>query len=333
MMPEINAKFHFPSKVVKLLFVRQQIMIDNKSIVDYITEFLEHAEINKNQAMKTIINYQHYLMRFVDFAGLIKPHEITTAITQKYRLYLNRITDKHGLPLSKKTQSYHMIALRAFLKYLLRMDIATLTPEKVDVGKLEQRSVEFLHTDEVKALLNTIDTTKVSGMRDIAIVELLYSTGLRVSEVVNLDRDRIDLIRREFMIRGKGSKTRIVFISKHAAQVVENYLATRQDNWKPLFISYSRPRNQGIKSLGEHKRLTALSIQNLVRVAALKAGIQKHVTPHTLRHSFATNLLQNGADLRSVQELLGHSSITTTQVYTHLTDRRLREIHEKFHST
>jgi site-specific recombinase XerD len=308
-------------------------MIDNKSIVDYITEFLEHAEINKNQAMKTIINYQHYLMRFVDFAGLIRPHEITTTITQKYRLYLNRVTDKHGLPLSKKTQSYHMIALRAFLKYLLKMDIATLTPEKVDVGKLEQRSVEFLHTDEIQALLDTIDTSKVSGLRDRAIVELLYSTGLRVSEVVNLDRDRIDLIRREFMIRGKGSKTRIVFISKHAAQMVENYLATRKDNWKPLFISYSRPRNQGIKSLGEHKRLTALSIQNLVRVAALKAGIQKHVTPHTLRHSFATNLLQNGADLRSVQELLGHSSITTTQVYTHLTDRRLREIHEKFHST
>ena len=308
-------------------------MIDNKSIVDYITEFLEHAEINKNQAMKTIINYQHYLMRFVDFAGLIRPHEITTTITQKYRLYLNRVTDKHGLPLSKKTQSYHMIALRAFLKYLLKMDIATLTPEKVDVGKLEQRSVEFLHTEEIQALLNTIDTSKVSGLRDRAIVELLYSTGLRVSEVVNLDRDRIDLIRREFMIRGKGSKTRIVFISKHAAQMVENYLATRKDNWKPLFISYSRPRNQGIKSLGEHKRLTALSIQNLVRVAALKAGIQKHVTPHTLRHSFATNLLQNGADLRSVQELLGHSSITTTQVYTHLTDRRLREIHEKFHST
>ncbi len=306
-------------------------MLDNKSIVDYITEFLEHAEINKNQAMKTIINYQHYLMRFVDFAGLIKPHEITTVITQKYRVYLNRINDKHGLPLSKKTQSYHMIALRAFLKYLLRMDIPTLSPEKVDVGKLEQRSVEFLQSEEIKALLATIDTSKTIGIRNLAIIELLYSTGLRVSEMVNLDRDRIDLIRREFMVRGKGSKTRIVFISKHAANMVENYLATRDDKWKPLFISYSRPRNQGIKSLGEHKRITALSIQNMVRTYALKAGIQKHVTPHTLRHSFATNLLQNGADLRSVQELLGHASITTTQVYTHLTDRRLREVHEKFH--
>lgn len=306
-------------------------MLDNKSIIDYITEFLEHAEINKNQAMKTIINYQHYLMRFVDFAGLIKPHEITTVITQKYRVYLNRINDKHGLPLSKKTQSYHMIALRAFLKYLLRMDIPTLSPEKVDVGKLEQRSVEFLQSEEIKALLDTINTSKTIGIRDRAIIELLYSTGLRVSEMVNLDRDRIDLIRREFMIRGKGSKTRIVFISKHAASMVENYLATRDDKWKPLFISYSRPRNQGIKSLGEHKRITALSIQNMVRAYALKAGIQKHVTPHTLRHSFATNLLQNGADLRSVQELLGHASITTTQVYTHLTDRRLREVHEKFH--
>lgn len=307
-------------------------MDDNKSIVDYITEFLEHAEINKNQAFKTIINYQHYLMRFVDFAGLIKPHEITTVIAQKYRLYLNRITDKHGLPLSKKTQSYHMIALRAFLKYLLKMDITTLSPEKIDVGKLEQRSVEFLHAEEVKMLLDVIDTSKKTGLRDRAIIELLYSTGLRVSELVNLDRDRVDLVRREFMVRGKGSKVRVVFISKTAAAMVKNYLATRDDNWKPLFISYSRPRNQGIKSLGEHKRLTPLSIQNMVKTYAYKAGIQKHVTPHTLRHSFATNLLQNGADLRSVQEMLGHASITTTQVYTHLTDRRLKEIHDKYHT-
>lgn len=306
-------------------------MEDNKSIVDYITEFLEHAEINKNQSIKTIINYQHYLMRFVDFAGLLKPHEITLPVVQKYRLYLNRINDKHGLPLGKKTQSYHIIALRAFLKYLLKMDIPTLTPEKIDVGKLEQRSVEFLQIEEVSALIDAIDNTKKSGARDLAMIELLYSTGLRVSELVNLDRDRVDLVRREFMVRGKGSKTRIVFVSERAASVVAEYLATRNDTWKPLFISYSRPRNQGIKSTGEHKRITPLTVQNTIKALALKAGIVKHVTPHTLRHSFATNLLQNGADLRSVQELLGHASITTTQVYTHLTNKRLREIHEKYH--
>lgn len=302
-----------------------------KTIVDYITEFLEHAEIEKNQSMKTIINYQHYLMRFVDFAGMIRPEQITLPVIQKYRLYLNRISDKHGEPLSKKTQSYHIIALRAFLKYLLKMDIATLSPEKIDVGKMPQRSVEFLQKEEIDRLFAAISTQKLSGLRDLAIVELLYSTGLRVSELVGLDRDKIDLIRKEFMVRGKGSKTRIVFISDQAKKVLESYLATRQDSWKPLFINYRHPRTTGNTTAGENRRLTALSVQNMIRKYAEKAGIIKHVTPHTLRHSFATNLLQNGADVRSVQELLGHASITTTQVYTHLTNTRLREIHEKYH--
>lgn len=306
-------------------------MSDNKSVVDYITDFLEDAELNKNQSFKTVLNYQHYLMRFVDFAGLIKPDEITLPVIQKYRLYLNRLNDKHGLPLGKKTQSYHIIALRAFLKYLGKMDIPSLNPEKIEVGKIEQRTVEFLEPTELKKLFDTLDTTTKNGLRDNAILELLYSTGLRVSELVNLNRDRIDLARQEFNVRGKGNKVRIVFISDRAKKAVEKYLATRDDTWIPLFISYSRPRNQGIKSTGEHKRLTALSIQNMIRTLALKAGIMKHVTPHTLRHSFATNLLQNGADLRSVQELLGHASITTTQIYTHLTDNRLKDIHKKFH--
>lgn len=305
--------------------------MDNKSIVDFITEFLEDAEINKNQSFKTVLNYQHYLMRFVDFAGLIKPNEITLPVIQKYRLYLNRINDKHGLPLSKKTQSYHIIALRAFLKYLGKMDIPSLSPEKVEVGKLEQRTVEFLTPEELKKLFNAIDTKTKQGLRNKAILELLYSTGLRVSELIALDRDRIDLERQEFNVRGKGSKMRIVFISEKAKKAVEDYLAIRQDNWKPLFISYSHHRTQGIKATGEDRRLTPLSVQNLVRTLALKAGIMKHVTPHTLRHSFATNLLQNGADLRAVQELLGHASITTTQIYTHLTDNRLKDIHKKFH--
>ncbi len=302
-----------------------------KTIIDYITEFLEHAEIEKNQSMKTIINYQHYLMRFVDFAGMIRPEQITLPVIQKYRLYLNRISDKHGQPLGKKTQSYHIIALRAFLKYLLKMDIPTLSPEKIDVGKMPQRSVEFLHKEELDRLLATIKTEKPAGLRDLAIVELLYSTGLRVSELVGLDRDKIDLIRKEFMVRGKGNKTRIVFISGTAKKVLENYLATRQDTWMPLFINYRRPRDTGSVALGENRRLTALSVQNLMRKYARQAGIIKHVTPHTLRHSFATHLLQNGADVRAVQELLGHASITTTQVYTHLTNTRLREIHEKYH--
>ncbi|MBI4836170.1 MAG: tyrosine-type recombinase/integrase [Candidatus Abawacabacteria bacterium] len=306
-------------------------MEDNKSVVDYITEFLEDAELNKNQSFKTILNYQHYLMRFVDFAGLIKPVEITLPIIQKYRLYLNRLNDKHGLPLSKKTQSYHIIALRAFLRYLGKMDIPSLNPEKIEVGKLEQRTVEFLEQKELNKLFSAINTKKVVGIRDKAIVELLYSTGLRVSELVSLDRDRVDLEKQEFTIRGKGNKVRIVFISDHAKKAVLNYLATREDTWKPLFINYRGSRDKGAKSTGEHRRLTPLSIQKMIRTYAFKANILKHVTPHTLRHSFATNLLQNGADLRSVQELLGHASITTTQIYTHLTDNRLKDIHKKFH--
>lgn len=300
------------------------------TLVDLITEFLDYVEIEKNQSMKTIRNYQHYLGRFVEFAGNIEPKDIDLKMVQKYRVFLNRYTNRNDQPLSRKTQNYHVIALRAFLKYLVRHDYDTLAPEKIDLNKAEARTVEFLSREELDEIFNAVDTSKKAGKRDIAILHLLYSTGLRISELVALNRSNINLERKEFMVVGKGRKPRIVFVSDDAAEYLKTYVATREDNFEPLFINYKR----GKTSIddGESRRLSAYSIQALVRKYARLAGIVKKVTPHTLRHSFATNMLQNGADIRSVQELLGHASITTTQIYTHLTNKRLREIHEKYHA-
>jgi len=299
-------------------------------LVDQITDFLDHAEIGKNLSAKTIENYQHYLNRFIEFAGNIDPKQIDLKLVQKYRIHLNRLRDKRGKNLSKKTQFYHLIALRAFLKYLSKMDIETLSAEKIELGKMPGRSVEYLDEAEMERFFNAVDTSDEIGKRDLAILETLYSTGLRVSELANLTRDQVNLERGEFMVRGKGNKPRIVFLSAEAKKRVKNYLQTRQDNWPYLFINY-RPGKTSDEVSGEGRRLSVYSIQCLVRKYALKAGIIKKVTPHVLRHSFATNLLINGADIRAVQELLGHSSITTTQVYTHLTNERLREVHKKFH--
>lgn len=299
-------------------------------INEYIRDFLEYCEITGNKSAKTIENYQHYLKRFQDFVGgNIDPKEITASRINNYRLYLNRFKDERGRGLSVKTQSYHIIALRAFLKYLIKKDVRTLAPEKIELGKIPARTVEVLSREELERIFKAVDHTKKNGPRDIAILETLYSTGLRVSELAGLNREQVDLKRREFMVRGKGKKPRIVFLSKKAADTIESYLKQRRDNYKPLFINL-RQGNGDI--LGDEKRrLSTVSIENLVRKYALKAGIIKKVTPHTLRHSYATELLINGADIRSVQEMLGHSSITTTQIYTHLTNKKLREIHEKFH--
>lgn len=312
----------------------------NEPLAKLVIRFLEHAEIGKNQSQKTIINYNHYLKRFVEWFGSEKlPKEITIDTIQNYRLYLNRLTDeKNEQLLTIKTQNYHIIALRAFLKYLIRNDIETLSPEKIDLSKMPDRSVEFLSREELERLFNQVDLSTIKGssqaqirLRDKAILQTLYSTGLRVSELVSLNRSQVDLNRREFMVRGKGRKTRIVFLSEIAVQAIEKYLATREDNFDPLFVNYRNAATKKDITLGEKRRLSTVMVELLVRKYAREAGIIKKVTPHILRHSFATELLINGADIRSVQEMLGHSSITTTQIYTHLTNKRLKEVHEKFH--
>jgi site-specific recombinase XerD len=300
-------------------------------ISQHIKEFLEYCEVTKNQSKKTIENYRHYLKRFQEFlAEDLNPKDITLKKVQNYRLYLNRLTDSHGKQLGVKTQNYHLIALRAFLKYLTKNDIKTLAPEKIELGKIPERTVEVLSREEIDRMFKSIDKTKKNAYRDTAILETLYSTGLRVSELAKLNRDQIDLKRREFMVRGKGKKPRIVFLSKKASESINSYLKERKDNFKPLFINSGKGQKQDILA-DEKRRLSTVSIENIVRKYALKAGIIKKVTPHTLRHSYATQLLINGADIRSVQEMLGHSSITTTQIYTHISNKKLREIHEKYH--
>lgn len=308
-------------------------------LTEIITRFLEHAEIGKNQSQRTIVNYRHYLSRFAKWLGAETGfdkegtlQDITLDKIQNYRLFLNRFTDERGRTLSRKTQNYHMIALRAFLKYCIKNDIQTLAPEKIELAKIPERTVDFLTREEFESIVQTVDTVKKTGMRDRAMLEMLFSTGLRVSELTGLNRDQVDVKRREFMVRGKGGKARIVFLSPRATEWLEKYLHIRSDHYKPLFINYGRTRTEKELSTGEHHRLTANSVQEIVRLAAKNAGLAKHITPHKLRHGFATDLLINGADLRSVQELLGHASITTTQIYTHVTNRRLREVHEKYHS-
>lgn len=296
-----------------------------------ITRFLENLEIGRGKSQRTVENYHHYLQRFADFVGDKKPGDFTLDDIHKYQLFLNRFKDARERGLSPKTQNYHLIALRAFLKYLVKQDVPTLAPEKIDLKKTGERIVDFLTRDEMDRLFEAIDISKKTGLRDRAILETLYSTGLRVSELVSLDRSQVDLERREFTIRGKGDKPRIVFLSERCVKWIKYYLAERTDNWEPLFISYGRNRDDDELGLGEKRRLTAYTIQTMVRTAAKIAGLGKKVTPHVIRHSFATEMLNNGADIRAIQEMLGHASITTTQIYTHSTNKRLREIHEKFH--
>lgn len=297
---------------------------------ELIDDYIEHLEVEGGRSAKTAENYHLYLDRFVEFSGDILVSKITREIVRKYRLWLNRYKTHDGSELALITQSYHLIALRGFLVYLSNRDIESLSPEKIILPKVARKQVTFLHYDEVERLLAHIPTDDEAGMRDRAIVELLFSSGLRVSELVNLNRDHINTKRREFMVRGKGQKDRPVFIGESAASHVMSYLDTRTDSLPPLFISYSR--NATETNSGDYRRLTSRSIQRILSKYARLAGITKHVSPHTLRHSYATDLLMNGADLRSVQSMLGHSNISTTQVYTHVTDEHLREVYEKFHS-
>jgi site-specific recombinase XerD len=296
---------------------------------EVVGKFLEYLELEQNRSSKTIDNYSHYLTRLSDFAGDIKLSEIDTEMVRKWRLWLNRLGTNSSDELSKVTQNYHLIALRSFLKFCAKRDYNALPADKIELARTKRPQVTFLTPEELERLASQTKTATINGLRDRAIVELLFSSGLRVSELVGLDRDHINLKRREFMVRGKGQKDRPIFISPEAAQWIGQYLDKRLDNTKPLFIRYSG--NKKVDLTGNYHRLTARSIQRMVARYALLAGITKHVSPHTLRHSFATDLLMNGADLRSVQAMLGHSNIATTQIYTHVTDPHLKAVHEKFH--
>jgi len=298
---------------------------------ELLLDYIEHLEVEGGRSAKTAENYKLYLERFVVFANDTTVDKITTEMIRKYRLWLNRYTNNYDGALATITQSYHLIALRGFLTYLSERDIPSLSPEKIKLPKVSRKQVTFLHYDEVMRLIEQINTADEAGLRDRALVELLFSSGLRVSELVGLNRDHINTKRREFMVRGKGQKDRPVFISEAAAGHVTDYLESRTDSLSPLFISYSR-NSQAPDTSGDYRRLTSRSVQRIISQYARLAGITKHVSPHTMRHSFATDLLMNGADIRSVQSMLGHSNISTTQVYTHVTDEHLREVYEKFHS-
>jgi len=300
-----------------------------------IAEFLEYLEIEKGCSPLTIREYRHYLKRFHNWltanSSATKPDDINLELVRSYRLYLAHLRARDGVLLQRVTQSYHIVALRAFLRYLLvQRDIPTLSPDKVELPKQGSRSVTFLNPGQIERLLNSPKISNNVGLRDKTILETLFSTGLRVSELVSLNRDQVDLERKEFGVKGKGNKLRVVFLSDTAAQWIERYLQTRKDHFKPLFIRYSGTVD--VQKSGEKMRLTARSIQKIVEKYAQRAGLPIEVTPHTLRHSFATDLLISGADIRSVQEMLGHESIRTTQVYTHVTNRHLKEVHKAFHS-
>jgi site-specific recombinase XerD len=299
------------------------------AINSLITNYLEYLEIEKNRSKKTIENYDRYLKRFINWSKIEKPGKINLETVRKYRIFLNRFQNEKKETLKKNTQNYHLIALRSFLKYLAKRDIKTLAAEKIELGKTSVRQVEFLEPDELDRLLEASSKRNLIGLRDRAILELFFSTGLRVSELSKLNRKDINLKKDEFTVRGKGDKLRIVFLSEQAKSALKNYLDRRTDLDKTLFIRIDRAQKN--KNDQESFRLTPRSIQRIVKKYALAAGITKKVTPHTIRHSYATDLLAAGADIRSVQTMLGHSSITTTQIYTHITDKKLKETYKSYH--
>lgn len=293
-------------------------------------QFLEYLEIERGRSVKTIENYDRYLDVFLAFVKTDDPKKLTEEQVREFRLYLNRQpgTKVGGRmePMKRKTQNYYLIALRAFLKYLRKRGIESLSPERIELAKVPERSLDLISAAELNRLMQSPDTTTVQGRRDRAILELLFSTGLRISELCALSIDDVDLTRDEFSVRGKGDKIRVVFLSEAAKAAIRAYLKERKDMDDALFVQYGK-NAKGTKDL----RLSPRAVQRMLKVCAAKAGITRKVTPHVIRHSFATDLLQNGADLRSVQALLGHAHIGTTQVYTHVTDAHLREVHKRFH--
>ncbi len=293
-------------------------------------QFLEYIEIERGRSMKTVENYDHYLTRFLSFIKTDNPTEIKDETVRQFRLWLNRQLTGHDKTkqdtLSKKTQNYYLIAIRAFLKYLARQEIKTLPSERIELAKTGERTLDLITHAELERLLNAPNGTDIKSLRDKAILELLFSTGLRVSELCSLTSD-INLNSDELSVRGKGGKVRVVFISDEAKKSVKEYLKARKDMGDGLFVHVGKEVvNKQANPL--HKR----TVERIVKQYAIKAGISKRVTPHMLRHCFATDLLGNGADIRSVQALLGHSSIITTQIYTHVTDKHLHDIHKKYHN-
>ena len=288
------------------------------------TQFLEYLEIEKGRSIKTVENYDRYLNRFLAFSKATSPSQIEETKVREFRLHLNREAGVSGT-MKHKTQNYYLIALRAFLKYLRKREIDSLNPERIELAKVGARDLDLLTAAELERLMKSPKNDTLQGLRDKAILELLFSTGLRVSELCGLERD-LDLSRDEFSVRGKGEKVRVVFLSSAAKTAVKNYLDKRKDLDGALFVQMGK----AVK-IAKDLRLTPRSVERFIKRYAAKAGITRKVTPHVIRHSFATDLLESGADLRSVQALLGHSNIATTQVYTHVTDKHLREVHKKFH--
>lgn len=295
------------------------------------TQFLEYVEIEKGLSLKTVRNYDHYLKRFFEFSGAKSTDDINENKLREFRLFLNRqegqkVRGQVAAGMKKNTQNYHLIALRSFLKYLMKRGVSSMSPEKIELAKTAQRSLDLISHVELERLLGAPKGTELPELRDKAILELFFSTGLRLSELASLNRD-LDLSKDEFSIRGKGEKVRVVFLSSEAKDAIKIYLKARKDMEDAMFIQFGKNKN----AKGE-MRLTPRSIERLVKKYAIMAGISKKVTPHVIRHSFATDLLQNGADIRSVQMMLGHANIATTQIYTHVTDTQLRQVHKEFHS-
>lgn len=292
----------------------------------FITEFLEYLEVERGRSQKTIENYDHYLRRFLSWAKIKRPEQITLEIVRKYRLYLNRLRGPSGETMKPITQNYHIIALRSFLKHLAKRDIKSLVAEKLELAKIPERQVCFLEREELERFLASPSKNKIADFRDQAILELLFSTGMRVSELCSLNRDSINLKRDEFSVRGKGGRVRVVFLSESAKAALKEYLNKRTDIDKAFFVREVKKNDES-----SELRLTSRSVERIIKKYAAKAGLTKKVTPHTLRHTFGTDLLLSGADIRSVQEMLGHKSVTTTQIYTHITDKELRRVYKKFH--
>lgn len=310
-------------------------------IASSINKFLEYLEVERGASPLTIRNYKHYLSRFVNWLKnesiRLRVEDINPEVVRQYRIYLSRFSvkrcqgdgQKEVRSLSRKTQSYHVIALRSFLRWLIKNNYQTMSPDKIELPRISDRQVKFLTGAQIDRLLNAPDLTKINGIRDKAILEVLYSTGLRVSELVSLDRDKINLDKREFGIVGKGGRARVVFLSRRATHFVKEYLKKRQDKFKPLFIRHKGKIDPSAP--GEKMRLTPRSVQRLIKKYSRKVKLPFDVTPHVVRHSFATDLLMAGADLRSVQEMLGHKNVQTTQIYTHVTNKQLKEVHLAFH--